>query len=71
VDNSFSIHGSTGSVAHGLAHEKYSWQRRRSPADHLERTFRPVDPDGALLAASLTVTESDLLAVLDEDDLGD
>jgi integrase len=40
-----------------------------APAAHLERTFRPVDPDGALLASSsLTSAESGLLALLDDDD---
>ena len=36
-----------------------------TPATRLERTLRPVDPDGSLLAAA--VREGELLAALDEE----
>jgi hypothetical protein len=43
-----------------------------TPANHLERTLRPVRPDGALLAMSAPAGEDDLLAVVDgESDEGD
>ena len=43
-----------------------------TPANHLERTLRPVRPDGALLAMSAPAGEDDLLAVVDgESDEGE
>lgn len=40
----------------------------RSPVAHLERTLRPVDPDGALLAGSPTAAEEEDLDALDADE---
>lgn len=46
-------------------------ERRQSvdatPAAHLERTLRPVDPDGALLTASAQTGEDALLAAVDRE----
>ncbi len=41
----------------------------RGPAQLLERTLRPVSPDGALLAMAGSEAEDAMLAVLDEEDV--
>ena len=38
-----------------------------TPAAHLERTLRPVQPDGALLWQDAAVGEDDLLAAVDHE----
>lgn len=38
-----------------------------TPAAHLERTLRPVEPDGALLAQAAVVGEGALLAAVDRE----
>ena len=39
-----------------------------TPAFHLERTLRPVEPEGALLTQSAAIGEDELLAVVDHED---
>ena len=39
----------------------------RTPAGHLERTLRPVGPDGALLALAVAAGEAELLAAVDHE----
>lgn len=41
-----------------------------TPAAHLERTLRPVAPDGTLLRLAATAGEEEQLARLDDDDDG-
>lgn len=39
----------------------------QAPAEHLERTLRPVEPDGALLAQAAAAGEHALLAAVDHE----
>lgn len=38
-----------------------------APAAHLERTLRPAEPDGALLAQPAAIGEADLFAAVDRE----
>lgn len=42
-----------------------------TPATHLERTLRPVEPEGALLTQSAAIGEHELLALVDHEDDND
>jgi hypothetical protein len=39
----------------------------RAPAEHLERTLRPIRPDGSLLATTAAAGEDALLAAVDSE----